>query len=47
MTEISKEYAVALFMLAAENGLVNEYSAQLNDIKELAKEKVKRNEAYA
>lgn len=38
MTEISKEYAVALFMLAAENGLVNEYSAQLNDIKELAKE---------
>ncbi len=38
MTEISKEYAVALFMLAAEKDLVKEYSSQLNSIKALAEE---------
>ena len=38
MTEISKEYAVALFMLAAEKGLVKEYSSQLSSIKALAQE---------
>jgi F-type H+-transporting ATPase subunit delta len=35
MTEISKEYAVALFMLAAENNILSEYKDQLKRIKDL------------
>ncbi len=38
MADISKEYAAALFMLAAENGFVNEYRIQLTEIKKAAEE---------
>lgn len=38
MADISKEYAAALFMLAAEKGVVNEYSTRLASIKKAVSE---------
>ena len=35
MTEISKEYGTALYMLACEEGVAKEYAEVLQDIKDM------------